>query len=302
MAADPGPGPEGHEAKGFGGGRVDHLPGVEAHPLAEQGQLVDQGDVHVAEDVFEELGELGGIGRGELVHGRADLAQQARGAGRPRRRQAPDQARDRAAGAGRVTRIHAFGRVRQVKVAPGNQPRAFQLGPERTAGGARVGGRLEDDQLAGAELAADSGRGAEDRAEIGILGLVDRRRDAHEDRIGRGKVSCFARFDAQAAGEGRLERCVIDVIDRRVPADQLADPALIRVDAKHAAALVREAQREGQADVAEADDGDVLIGAQAASAISGAGRWVGAIPPPLSSGLLRGTHSPAWVIRCNPSW
>ena len=66
VAADARPRPERHEPERLGRRRVDDLPDVEAHPLAQQGELVDERDVHVAEHVLEELGELGGVGRRQL--------------------------------------------------------------------------------------------------------------------------------------------------------------------------------------------------------------------------------------------
>ena len=66
VAADARAGPERHEPERLGRRRVDDLPDVEAHPLAQQGQLVHERDVDVAEDVLEELGELGRVRRGEL--------------------------------------------------------------------------------------------------------------------------------------------------------------------------------------------------------------------------------------------
>jgi hypothetical protein len=61
VAADARAGCEAHEPERLGGGRVDDLPDVDAHPLAQQRELVDEGDIHVAEDVLEKLGQLGGI-------------------------------------------------------------------------------------------------------------------------------------------------------------------------------------------------------------------------------------------------
>ena len=61
VAADARSGRELHEPERLGGGRADDLPDVEVHPLAQEGELVDEGDVDVAEDVLEELGHLGGV-------------------------------------------------------------------------------------------------------------------------------------------------------------------------------------------------------------------------------------------------
>ena len=66
VAADAGARREAHEPERLGRRGVDDLPDVEAHPLAQQGELVDEGDVDVAEDVLEELRQLGRVGRGQL--------------------------------------------------------------------------------------------------------------------------------------------------------------------------------------------------------------------------------------------
>ena len=71
VAADARAGPERHEPERLGRRGVDDLPDVEAHPLAQQRELVDERDVDVAEDVLEQLGELGGVGRGQLVDRRS---------------------------------------------------------------------------------------------------------------------------------------------------------------------------------------------------------------------------------------
>src|SRR4029079_16845333 len=55
VTADTRTGRELHEAERFGGRRPDDLPDVEVHPLAQQGQLVDERDVDVPEDVLEQL-------------------------------------------------------------------------------------------------------------------------------------------------------------------------------------------------------------------------------------------------------
>ena len=56
---------EAHEAEGLGRGGVDHLPDVDLEPVAELGQLVDQGDVDRAEDVLQQLRQLRRLGGGE---------------------------------------------------------------------------------------------------------------------------------------------------------------------------------------------------------------------------------------------
>ena len=63
MAAHPGPGLEAHEPVRLGRGGVDDLPDVDPHPVGEDRELVDERDVDRAEDVLEQLRQLGRLGR-----------------------------------------------------------------------------------------------------------------------------------------------------------------------------------------------------------------------------------------------
>ena len=158
MAADAGPGREPHEPERLRGRRVDDLPDVEAHPLAEQGELVDEGDVDVAEDVLEELRELGGVRRGQLDDVVVDAAQERRGATRRGLARRADEARHALRGAGRIAGVDALRGEREVEVAAGDEPRPLELLAERPGRRARERRRLEDDELAGPEVLADQRR------------------------------------------------------------------------------------------------------------------------------------------------
>jgi hypothetical protein len=65
VPAHAGSGLEAHEPVGLGGGGVDDLPDVDAHAVGEHRKLVAERDVDRAEDVLEELRQLGGRGRGD---------------------------------------------------------------------------------------------------------------------------------------------------------------------------------------------------------------------------------------------
>ena len=69
MPAEAGARLEGLEAERFRRGRLDHLPDVDPHPVAELGELVHERDVDRAVDVLEQLRQLGRLGRGDLVDG-----------------------------------------------------------------------------------------------------------------------------------------------------------------------------------------------------------------------------------------
>jgi hypothetical protein len=59
VAAEARPRLEAHEAERLRARRLHDLPDVDAHPVAELGELVDQGDVDGAKDVLEQLRQLG---------------------------------------------------------------------------------------------------------------------------------------------------------------------------------------------------------------------------------------------------
>ena len=63
----PGPGLNEANPNGFVAGGLDHLPHVDLHPVAKLCELVDERDVDGAVDVLEQLRQLGGVGRRDLV-------------------------------------------------------------------------------------------------------------------------------------------------------------------------------------------------------------------------------------------
>ena len=148
-------GPEGHEPEGLGGSRINDFPDVEAHPLAQHGQLVDQGDVHVAEDVLQQLGHLGRVWRRQFNHGAVDVAEQSCGTPGGRGRHPADQSRDVGARACRIARVDPLWNEGEVKVTPCLESAAcFQCLAQRTGGRAGEGRRLKDNHLAGAHRLA----------------------------------------------------------------------------------------------------------------------------------------------------
>ena len=57
-----------HEAKRLGLCRLYDLPHVHLHAVAQNSEFVDQGYVHPAEDILEELGEFSALGARDLVN------------------------------------------------------------------------------------------------------------------------------------------------------------------------------------------------------------------------------------------
>ena len=146
----PGPGLEAHEAVGLGRGRLDHLPDVDPHAVGQHRQLVDERDVDRAEDVLQQLRQLRRLRARRRARPVADEAVELLGAlaRRPRVRPADHLRRvaQREVGAAGVD---ALGREGEMEVAARRQPRLLEQRRDPLARGARVGGRLEHDQLAG---------------------------------------------------------------------------------------------------------------------------------------------------------
>ena len=59
------PGLEGLKAKGFRRGSVNNFPDVNSHAQAQELELIHQGDVHAAIDVFKQLRHFRRGGRGD---------------------------------------------------------------------------------------------------------------------------------------------------------------------------------------------------------------------------------------------
>jgi hypothetical protein len=107
-----------------------------------------------------------------------------------------------------------------------------------------------------AEAGADELSGREHRPEVGVAGGRDRRRDADEDGVGGADDLGVGRDGPEPRGEGGAQALVGDVLDGRVAPVQLRHPPLAAVDARDPDPRLREPEREGEPDVAEADDRD----------------------------------------------
>jgi hypothetical protein len=90
------------------------------------------------------------------------------------------------------------------------------------------------------------------RPQVGAVGIGDRRRDRHDDEIGFRK-RCRIRGEARLAPLARVARGKLIV--RKVAAAKTCDENAVDVVRDRRQPLA-EFDRERQADVAEADDGD----------------------------------------------
>ena len=159
---------EGQEVP-LGAGGLEHVARVDAQPVGDQGDLVDQGDVDVALGVLQHLGELGdadrrgavGAGRDHaLVDGVDDVERLGRVAG--------DDLQDVVEAALLVAGVDALGRVADVEVGlPFEAGRLLEDGDADVLGDAGIDGGFVDDDVALLEGLAERGRGLPQRLEVG---------------------------------------------------------------------------------------------------------------------------------------
>ncbi len=188
------------------------------------------------------------------------MAEQRRGAFARLRGHPADEPRHLARGTRWVTRVDALGRVGEVEILPGDQAAPLEDLPERTHRGPRIGRRLEDEELARADVLAQVAGGRKHGAKIGVLRRVDRRRHTDEDRVGLGDPCLALGRDPEPTAQRGGEPLVGDVVDRRPPGPDRPDARLRDVDPLDLEACLGERHGQRQPDVAEADDGHTTIG------------------------------------------
>ena len=181
----------------FGAGRLQHFQGIDADPVEDDGQLVHQRDVQIALGVFDYLGGLGHANAGGPVHAGLDYAFiQARHLVQGGRVVAGHHLADTGQGVRLVARIDALGRKTDMEIFfPAQARMLFQQGNADFFGGARVDGRLENDDGAALHVAPCRGAGAGQGGKIGIVGAVDGRRYGNDDEVGQlqfGRVAAHA--------------------------------------------------------------------------------------------------------------
>src|SRR6185503_3160495 len=203
MAADQAR-PKGQEVP-FGSGRLEHFERIDAYLVEDQRQLVHQRDVEIPLRVLDDLGRFGDLDRARAVDaGRDDAAIDGGNAFQRLRRVAADQLDDARQRMLLVPRIDALGRIPDEKIALPHH--AGSLGYHRHAnvlGCAGVHGRLEHDGGAALEIPADGFAGREQRTEVGLVRIVDRRRHGDDDKVGATQSRRVGRA-AQAGGCGQL--------------------------------------------------------------------------------------------------
>lgn len=245
---------EGQEVPLAAGG-LQHGLGVDAHLVEDDGQLVDEGDVDVALGVLDDLGGFGHLDAFGLVGADDDdLAVEL-----------VDQLGHFGGGAGGdlldggdavflVARVDALGAVAGVEVDV--EFEAGKLLQHRDAvflSGAGVDRGFVDDDVALLEHLADGLAGLDQRGEVGLLVLVDGGGDGDDEGVAGGEV---LQVGAVLQAGGFAQFFVGDLEGGVVAGLEGVDAGLVDVEADDGA-LLGEFDRERQADVTEADDGEL---------------------------------------------
>ena len=178
-------GPEGQEVP-LGAGGLQHFERVDADAVEQDGELVHQGDVEVALRVLDHLGRLGDLDARRTVYARGDDALVESGDFFERLRSV---ARHHFQDAGKrvllVTGIDALGRVADVEVAlPAHAGGFLEDRHAHFLGGAGIDRRFVHDDRAALHVPAYGLARADERAQVGLVRGVHRRRHRDDDEIG----------------------------------------------------------------------------------------------------------------------
>ena len=256
VAAEAGARVERRESERLGLGRLDHFPDVDPHPVEGDLELVDERDVDRPEDVLEQLAGLGHTGRrhrDHLVHARG-IQRHGRLGGR--RVDAADDLRDGLGVEVRVARILALGREGEQEVVGARQAGRLEQRQHFLVGRARIGGRLEHDQLALAQARGNRLGRVVDVRQVGFAVGAERRRDADENRVALRQAVEVRGHREPTAVDGRLDPVRADVPNVGLAARQGVDLLCVDVQPEHAEARLLEHEGEGESDVALPDDAD----------------------------------------------
>ena len=256
VPAEPRPRIEGHEAERLGLGRLDHLPDVDAHGRVDHLELVDEGDVDGPKNVLGDLDRLGRRGRRDRHDAAHHLLVEGARQGERFGVVGADHLWDGRRLEGFVARVLALGREGEEEVGPGLEAAALEDRLHHIRDGAGIGGRFEHHELAGAEMLGDRLAGLHHVGQVRLAVAVERGRHADDAGVdGADPREIRGRREAAVRDE-IAEHLGVEVPDIGDAAGQLLDLAGIDVEAGAVKAIAGEGPRQGQADIAEADDAD----------------------------------------------
>ena len=156
---------------------------------------------------------------------------------------------DRVVGAARVDPLGGEG---EVEVTARGQPGLLQDRPEPLTRRARIGGRLEHDQLALLHHRRQRGGGVDHVAQVRLAGVGQRCRDADDHRVARAQIR-----EAAGRGQAAVERGEPlrgDVLDVAPVLGEGIDLARIGIEADDLVALLGEGDRKRKPHIPQPHD------------------------------------------------
>ena len=249
-------GAEGQEVP-LGASSLQHFQRVDTQFVKNQAEFVHQGDVDIALGVFNDLRGLGHLDAAGLVGASGDDlgVELVNGGGNLGGGAARDLLDGRQAVLF-VTGVDALRAVAAEEVLVELEPaESFQHRDADLFGGTRVNGGLVDHHVARLEYPAHGFAGFDERGHVGAVGFVDGRwhRDDEDFRL-------LEPLGVAAVTQmrGRLQfvwAAFKGVVQARL---QLSDACGVDVE-PHDGTVLAEFNGQGQANVAEADDGDGFV-------------------------------------------
>src|SRR5690606_32399848 len=235
----------------FGSSSFQYGLGINAQPVEDKGEFVDQGVVDVALWVLDHLGRLGHPDGGRFVSaGYNDVCVETIHQFDYFRGGTGSHLANVSHAVVLVTGIDALRAVTGVKVFIETQAGdTLQDRHTNFFGGAGIDRRLIDDNISTLQYSANGFAGPYQRSEVRLLVLVDGRRHRHDEHVGFRQRFRIVRV-AQMHG---CREVVVFHLQRVVAAFlKLIDAALVDIEAQHRA-LLAELHRQREAYVAETD-------------------------------------------------
>ena len=256
VTAETGPGIKRHITEGLCLRGLDDLPDIDPHRLEDDLELVDQGDIDGAEDVFRQLHRFGGIGRGNRHGTRDDLVVKRASKAHRRIAVAADNLWNVARAKAVIARVFALGRVGEKEISPRPEAARLEDGAHDLARCAGVGRRFKDDELSRPQMRRDAFGRAYDVGQIGLALPGQRRRHAQDNRIDFGEaakiVGCGKALLATQPGNA----LGLDMTDVGAAGIQDIDLVAVDIEAERRKAFLDHRPQQREPDIAETDDPD----------------------------------------------
>ena len=265
MATEAWPRIEWHVTERLGGCRIDYVPYVDAHRGVNNFQFIHQGDVDRPKDILGQLDGFRGLQAGNRNHlGKHLPIEKGRQAG-CLRTVAADHLGDGGRGELVVAGILALRRIGEEKILATTQPTGLENGLHYFRAGAGIGGGFQHHQLPTTKMAGDFPGRVLHIGQIRFAMPVQRGRDADQNGISLMQPAEVCRDHQPLLLNQALDIFISYVINITVAGIQHLNLSGVGIVAVNLEAFTSDSAGQGQADIAQANDGN--LGAMPAETI-----------------------------------